>query len=323
MCSSSATATPCCATCFDAATRSTRSRAEIDDVFDRYPRGRGRERQGRVPLRDAQPQRRVPGGGRARSRILEVIEPLLGDDCHVIANTAWRNPPTSRGGPWHCDAGPHVPRPGGRPVGRPHPVPGVRDRRAPPAAGLHPCRRPDRGRARQSHRAGGSRRSTGSPTRTSRTTAVRPCYSRPTPATSRCSYRTCGIAARRRAGGDGRLFLQVHYGRRDIAQRIRTTDEVNHLSPEAIERAQTQRQRDARRPARSLLLRRVAGAGRKPKAPPRPPWAGPSSFACVRSPSQRRYAANACLLQPITVPSASVMMLAPLGSSAPANTASP
>ena len=43
--------------------------------------------------------------------ILEAIEPLLGGDCHVIANTAWRNPPTFTGGPWHCDAGPHVPRP--------------------------------------------------------------------------------------------------------------------------------------------------------------------------------------------------------------------
>src|SRR5829696_6028298 len=46
-------------------------------------------------------------------RILEVIEPLLGDDCHVIANTAWRNPPEFGGGPWHCDAGPHVPRSAG------------------------------------------------------------------------------------------------------------------------------------------------------------------------------------------------------------------
>ena len=25
--------------------------------------------------------------------ILDVIEPLLGEDCHVIANTCWRNPP--------------------------------------------------------------------------------------------------------------------------------------------------------------------------------------------------------------------------------------
>ena len=48
-------------------------------------------------------------------RILEVVEPLLGEDCHVIANTAWRNPPEFQGGPWHCDAGPHVPRPEGVP----------------------------------------------------------------------------------------------------------------------------------------------------------------------------------------------------------------
>ena len=45
-------------------------------------------------------------------------------------------------------------------------------------------------------------------------------------------------------GGRGRCFLQVHYGRRDIAQRIRTTEAVNHLSPEAIGRAVTARQRD-------------------------------------------------------------------------------
>ncbi|MFN0029027.1 MAG: hypothetical protein ACKV2O_17855 [Acidimicrobiales bacterium] len=25
-------------------------------------------------------------------RILDVVEPLLGENCHVIANTAWRNP---------------------------------------------------------------------------------------------------------------------------------------------------------------------------------------------------------------------------------------
>ena len=43
-------------------------------------------------------------------RVLEVIEPLLGEDCHVIANTAWRNPADFAGGPWHCDAGPHIPR---------------------------------------------------------------------------------------------------------------------------------------------------------------------------------------------------------------------
>ncbi|MGF1596814.1 MAG: phytanoyl-CoA dioxygenase family protein [Acidimicrobiales bacterium] len=52
-------------------------------------------------------------------RILDVVEPLLGEDCHVIANTAWWNPPdvthTHGGGRWHLDAGPHVPRPEGVP----------------------------------------------------------------------------------------------------------------------------------------------------------------------------------------------------------------
>jgi ectoine hydroxylase-related dioxygenase (phytanoyl-CoA dioxygenase family) len=43
--------------------------------------------------------------------------------------------------------------------------------------------------------------------------------------------------------GQGRYFLQVHYGRRDLAQRIRTTDVVNQLSEEAIARADTDRAR--------------------------------------------------------------------------------
>jgi hypothetical protein len=44
-------------------------------------------------------------------------------------------------------------------------------------------------------------------------------------------------------GGRGRYFLQVHYGRRDIAQRLRTTDVANQLSDEAIARAQTDREK--------------------------------------------------------------------------------
>jgi hypothetical protein len=41
----------------------------------------------------------------------------------------------------------------------------------------------------------------------------------------------------------GRYFIQCHYGRRDLAQRLRPTNAVNHLSPEAIERATTKRER--------------------------------------------------------------------------------
>ena len=45
----------------------------------------------------------------AHAVILDTIEPLLGEDCHVIANTCWKNPPresnTHGGGFWHIDAG--------------------------------------------------------------------------------------------------------------------------------------------------------------------------------------------------------------------------
>jgi hypothetical protein len=41
----------------------------------------------------------------------------------------------------------------------------------------------------------------------------------------------------------GRMFIQCHYGRRDLAQRIRTTSVVNHLSVEARARARTPRER--------------------------------------------------------------------------------
>ena len=42
-----------------------------------------------------------------------------------------------------------------------------------------------------------------------------------------------------RPGDPGRYFLQCHYGRRDLAQRLRTTADSNQLSDEAIARATT------------------------------------------------------------------------------------
>ena len=51
-------------------------------------------------------------------RILEVVELLLGEDCHVIANTAWWQPAGNNdhlGRFWHIDGGPHVPRKAGVP----------------------------------------------------------------------------------------------------------------------------------------------------------------------------------------------------------------
>ncbi len=174
--------------------------------------------------------------------ILAAIEPLLGDDCHVISNTAWRNPPEFGGGPWHCDAGPHVPRPetsSGTTASR---------TRCSPSAPTSCSRTAHSSAARpRSCRAAtapaGWRRGTASTIPTSPTTAVRRWRS-PQPAGDVALFVSDvwhrGTPA---AGGDGRLFLQVHYGRRDIAQRIRPTTEVNHLSPEAIERAVTPRQR--------------------------------------------------------------------------------
>ena len=174
--------------------------------------------------------------------ILHAIEPLLGGDCHVIANTAWRNPPTFAGGPWHCDAGPHVPRAANI---------AWDDRIAYPifAIGAHlmlrDCSLADGPTAvvPGSHRSGrlaprdqlwDARLSyDGRPAVELVVEAgdvvlfVSDLWHRGTPA----------------AGGTGRLFLQAHYGRRDIAQRILTTAAVNHVSPAAVERAVTIRQR--------------------------------------------------------------------------------
>ena len=47
----------------------------------------------------------------------------------------------------------------------------------------------------------------------------------------------------KRDGDHGRFFLQIHYGRRDIAQRLLTTAQHNQLSPEAIARATSDRER--------------------------------------------------------------------------------
>jgi ectoine hydroxylase-related dioxygenase (phytanoyl-CoA dioxygenase family) len=179
----------------------------------------------------------------ATPEILAVIEPLLGGDCHVIANTAWWNPPEFGGGPWHCDAGPHVPRPNGVDWDDRIPYPVF-------AIGAHlllkDCAAADGPTAvvPGSHRSGRlaplSQIEDPDLTYDGRPPVllegeagdvalfVSDVWHRGTPAD----------------GGSGRLFLQVHYGRRDIAQRIRTTEVANQLSPEAIERAVTRRERD-------------------------------------------------------------------------------
>ena len=220
----------------------TRLANEIEQAFTtRDPeRGRSDRDEFRYEMLNFGPCSQAAVGNPA---ILAAIEPLLGEDCHVIANTAWWNPPELAGGPWHCDAGPHVPRPKGVEWDDRIPYPVF-------AIGAHlllkDCTMADGPTAvvPGSHRSGRLAPLSqitdpdltyeGRPPELLEGAAgdvalfVSDIWHRGTPAD----------------GGSGRLFLQVHYGRRDIAQRIRTTDVANQLSPGAIERAMTPRQRE-------------------------------------------------------------------------------
>lgn len=183
----------------------------------------------------------------AHPDLLAVIEPLLGEDCHIIANTAWRNPagfPGSHGGQaWHIDAGPHIPLPEGVrwPADMPHPV---------FAVGVHiylqDCALADgpTGVIPGSHLSG------------------RP-PPRDRPYDANLDFEGQGVVPLLTQAGDagffvsdiwhrrmptaegdhGRFFLQAHYGRRDIAQRLLPTSEANQLSAEARARASTPRER--------------------------------------------------------------------------------
>lgn len=181
-------------------------------------------------------------------RILEVIEPLLGEDAHVIANTSWRNaahdPRAVNGGAWHCDAGPHLPRPAGVPWDERIPYPIF-------AIGVHilleDCPREcgPTGVLPGSHRSG-------QPPPRHRASELGLLYDgrSPVPLTGRAGDVAMFVSDswHRRLppvpeGDTGRFFLQVHYGRRDLAQRLELTSAVNHLSDEAIARASTPRER--------------------------------------------------------------------------------
>lgn len=228
--------------------------AEIAEVYDRDPpdqRGKDRPPEDAAMFRYAMLNRSAAAQRAvAHPRLLSVIEPLLGEDCHVIANTAWRNPagqPGSHGGQnWHIDAGPHVPLPEGVrwPADIPHPVfalgvhiylmdceiedgptgviPGSHLSGLPPPKGRHlddGLEYEGRGVTPFVVKAGDAG------------LFVSDIWHRRMPTQD---------------GDHGRFFLQVHYGRRDIAQRILTTAEVNQLSPQAIARAQAGSERDRR-----------------------------------------------------------------------------
>tara|TARA_R110002110_G_scaffold197576_5_gene407706 strand:- start:188 stop:1042 length:855 start_codon:yes stop_codon:yes gene_type:complete len=180
-------------------------------------------------------------------RIRAILTPLLGRDFHVIANTAWHNPSGQKsqqnGQGWHVDAGPHIPLAEDMswPVDIPHPV---------FAVGAHiylqDCNLEDgpTGVIPGSHVSGRF----------------------PTPGRemdAELTYNDQGVEPLLAKAGDiamfvsdiwhrrmptldgeqGRFFLQAHYGRRDIAQRLRTSDQSNQLSPAAIERAKSKEEK--------------------------------------------------------------------------------
>ncbi|MBS0470621.1 MAG: phytanoyl-CoA dioxygenase family protein [Proteobacteria bacterium] len=214
---------------------------EIAAVFDAS--GTDRERDARDEFRYGMLNRSPLAQKAIASRaILDAIEPLLGEDCHVIANTAWRNAAGHQGGMWHCDAGPHVPRAENVPWPDAIPYPVF-------AIGVHiflqdcPMEAGPTAVLPRSHRSGRlppkdrladldltfeNQAPVYLPARAGDAILfVSDLWHRGTPAKP----------------GQGRFFLQCHYGRRDLAQRIQTTAEVNHLSADAIARAETERER--------------------------------------------------------------------------------
>lgn len=172
--------------------------------------------------------------------ILDVIEPLIGEDCHVIANTAWRNPAgraAAHGGVWHCDAGPHVPRPAGVPWPTDVPYPVF-------VVAAHVLLAPMPIESGPTGVIPGSHRSGQAPPDDRRHDLslewdgnwVVPLVAE----TGDIQLFVSDIWHRRMPtlqGDPGRDFLQIHYGRRDIAQRLHTTEHAHQLSPEAVARA--------------------------------------------------------------------------------------
>lgn len=184
----------------------------------------------------------------AHPGILEVIEPLLGEDCHIISNTAWWNQPEREkapfdvGNPWHVDAGPHVPRPEGVPWDERIPYPVF-------MIGCHvllqdcPEGSGPTGFVPRSHTSG---RLPPDPDADGMISYEGRRPVAPIGEAGDVVFFVSDVWHRRMPTGPddtGRFFLQMQYGRRDIAQRLRPTDSVNHLSDAARARASTARER--------------------------------------------------------------------------------
>ncbi len=223
-------------------------RADVERVFEDYPPDdRGDLPEESSPFRYEMLNRSgLVQQAIGHPRILEVVEFLLGEDCHVIANTAWWQQPGDNrhlGRFWHIDAGPHVPRPQGVPWDPriPYPVFAI-------ATHLYlqacPMDAGPTGVIPGSHTSGQAppyKRAADDDLEWEGRGAV------PIVAEAGDVALFASDVWHRRLptgpGDPGRMFVQCHYGRRDLAQRIRPTSEVNQLSAEAVARAQTPRGR--------------------------------------------------------------------------------
>ena len=221
---------------------------DVERVFEEYPPDeRGDPPEQSAPFRYEMLNRSgVVQRAVGHPRILQAVEPLLGEDCHVIANTAWRQQPAENdhlGRFWHIDAGPHVPRDTDVPWDTriPYPVFAV-------AAHLYlwdcPIEAGPTGLIPRSHTSGQAppKERLADDNLEWNGQGVVPIVAR----SGDVALFVSDIWHRRmppRPGGPGRMFVQCHYARRDIAQRIRPTSSVNHLSAEALARAGTPREK--------------------------------------------------------------------------------
>jgi hypothetical protein len=224
--------------------------ADVDRVYDEWPPD---ERSSKYDIDHWEPFRyemfnrsEVAQRAIARREVLDVVEALLGEDCHVIANTAWRQPAekSSHGGQfWHIDSGPHVPRPADVPWDERIPYPVF-------AVATHlmlqdcPIDAGPTGVIPRSHTSG----QFPPPDRLNdidlewNGVGVLPLIA----SAGDVLLFVSDVWHRRLPPTDddpGRYFVQCHYGRRDLAQRLRPTSAVNHVAEAAAQRASTKRDR--------------------------------------------------------------------------------
>ena len=223
-------------------------RADVERVFAECPPDeRGDSPEEAEPFRHEMLNRSsVVQTAIGNPRILEVVEPLLGEDCHVIANTAWRQEAGDNrhlGRFWHIDSGPHVPRDPSVPWDPriPYPVFAI-------ATHIYlwdcPIEAGPTGVIPGSHMSGQA-----PPLQHLADEGLQWEGRGAVPIVAQAgdvALFVSDVWHRRlplQSGDPGRMFVQCHYGRRDLAQRIRPTAVANHLSEDAAARAQTGRQK--------------------------------------------------------------------------------